>query len=52
MIVEFNSSRAILILMSEIKRNGRARSLVAAIVRFADIIRYVKGNRIRFAISF
>ncbi|VDN59797.1 unnamed protein product [Dracunculus medinensis] len=47
MIVEFNSSRAILILMSEIKRNGRARSLVAAIVRFADIIRYVKGNRIR-----
>ncbi|VDN01026.1 unnamed protein product [Thelazia callipaeda] len=47
LVTEMNSSRVVVALMSEIKRNGSSRSLVFSISRFLDALKYVKINRSR-----
>lgn len=38
----------VVVLMSEIKRNGAARSLTAAVSRLAHVVRHVKPSRAGF----
>ncbi|MFH4981535.1 hypothetical protein AB6A40_008244 [Gnathostoma spinigerum] len=45
LILELNSSRAAVVLMTEIKRNGAPRSLTGAISRLSDVVKYSKVNR-------
>ncbi|VDM49295.1 unnamed protein product [Toxocara canis] len=42
---ELSSSRVVVVLMCEIKRNGAARSLTAAISRLAHVVKHIKPNR-------
>uniref|UniRef100_F1KPL8 Huntingtin n=1 Tax=Ascaris suum TaxID=6253 RepID=F1KPL8_ASCSU len=44
-VSELSSSRVVVVLMSEIKRNGAARSLTAAVSRLAHVVRHVKPSR-------
>ncbi|VBB26200.1 unnamed protein product [Acanthocheilonema viteae] len=45
--IDMNTSRVIVVLMSEIRRNGPSRSLVFAFSRLPDALKYVKINRSR-----
>ncbi|VDN91041.1 unnamed protein product [Brugia pahangi] len=47
LVIDMNTSRVIVLLMSEIKRNGTSRSLVFALSRLLDALKYVKVNRSR-----
>uniref|UniRef100_A0AAF5RT25 Uncharacterized protein n=1 Tax=Wuchereria bancrofti TaxID=6293 RepID=A0AAF5RT25_WUCBA len=47
LVIDMNTSRVIVLLMSEIKRNGTSRSLVFALSRLIDALKYVKVNRSR-----
>ncbi|VDK47693.1 unnamed protein product [Anisakis simplex] len=44
LISQSNISRAVVLLMSEVKRNGAARSLAVAISRMAEVMKYVKAT--------
>uniref|UniRef100_A0A915Q0U5 Non-specific serine/threonine protein kinase n=1 Tax=Setaria digitata TaxID=48799 RepID=A0A915Q0U5_9BILA len=46
-VIDMNTSRVVVILMSEIKRNGPSRSLVFALSRLRDVLKHVKLNRSR-----
>lgn len=47
LVIDMNTSRVIVLLISEIKRNGTSRSLVFALSRLLDALKYVKVNRSR-----
>ncbi|EJD74722.1 hypothetical protein LOAG_18001, partial [Loa loa] len=47
LVIDMNTSRVIVVLMSEIRRNGPPRSLVFALSRLLDALKYVKTNRSR-----
>ncbi|CAG9533508.1 unnamed protein product [Cercopithifilaria johnstoni] len=47
LIIDMNTSRVIVVLMSEIRRNGPSRSLVFALSRLLHALKYVKINRTR-----
>ncbi|VDK71683.1 unnamed protein product, partial [Onchocerca ochengi] len=47
LVIDMNASRVIVILMSEIRRNGSSRSLVFALSRLLDALKYIKINRSR-----
>ncbi|KAM3726562.1 Huntingtin [Dirofilaria immitis] len=47
LVFDVNASRVIVILMSEIKRNGSSRSLIFALSRLLDALKYVKINHSR-----
>lgn len=49
LVIDMNTSRVIVVLMSEIRRNGPSRSLVFALSRLFDALKYVKINRSRLA---
>lgn len=52
LIIDMNTSRVIVVLISEIRRNGPPRSLVFALSRLLDALKYVKINRSRLAKNF
>uniref|UniRef100_A0A0R3RWB7 Huntingtin n=1 Tax=Elaeophora elaphi TaxID=1147741 RepID=A0A0R3RWB7_9BILA len=47
LVIDMNTSRVIVVLMSEIRRNGPSRSLVFALSRLLDALKYVKISRSR-----
>ncbi|VDN17599.1 unnamed protein product [Gongylonema pulchrum] len=47
LIIDMNTSRVVVVLLAEIKRNGAARSLVFALSRLFHVLKHVKRNRLR-----
>lgn len=50
MVAESNSSRVVVFLLMELKRNGGARSLIVAFNLLAEVIDSVKPNKTGYVI--